>query len=100
MKLNCWEFNKCNREQGGQKAKELGVCPATREERLNGIHGGKNAGRTCWVISGTFCKGKVQGTFAEKKKSCFECDFYKKVREEEFPQFILLSNLLKLIRSQ
>lgn len=100
MKLNCWEFNKCNREQGGQKTKELGVCPATKEERLNGIHGGKNAGRACWVVSGTFCKGKVQGTFAEKKKSCFDCDFYKKVREEEFPQFILLSNLLKVIKNQ
>lgn len=99
MRQNCWEFNKCDRELGGQKTKEFGVCPAAREERLNGIHNGKNAGRACWVISGTFCKGKAQGTFAEKKKSCFECDFYKKVREEEFPDFILLSNLLKIIRS-
>ena len=98
MKQNCWEFNKCEREPGGQKAIELGVCPAAREEKLNGIHDGKNAGRACWVVSGTFCKGKVQGTFAEKHKSCFECDFYKKVKDEEFPQFILISNLVKIIR--
>jgi hypothetical protein len=60
-KLNCWEFKKCGREAGGAKAKELGVCPATEDEKLNTVHGGKNAGRSCWVLAGTMCGGKVQG---------------------------------------
>lgn len=66
MKMNCWEFMKCGREPGGASAEEFGVCPASIESRLNNIHihGGKNAGRACWAVSGTLCMGKAQGTFA------------------------------------
>jgi hypothetical protein len=53
------------------------------EERLDGVHGGKNAGRTCWVVSGTFCEDKVQGTFASKLRSCLLCEFYKEVLSDE-----------------
>lgn len=81
--MNCWEFKKCGREYGGENADSLGVCPAHTEKKLDGIHGGRNAGRSCWVIAGTFCGGKVQGTFAEKEKSCLSCDFYKLVRRDE-----------------
>lgn len=81
--MNCWEFKKCGREMGGPEVAEHGICPAYTEARLNGIHGGRNAGRSCWVIAGTFCGGKVQGTFAEKEKSCLACDFYKIVRQKE-----------------
>lgn len=51
MKKNCWEFKNCGREFGGIKARELGVCPASTDERLNGIHNGENAGRSCWVVT-------------------------------------------------
>ena len=30
----------------------------------------------CWQIAGTFCGGKVQGTFAQKFGNCTECDVY------------------------
>jgi len=49
----------------------------------DGLNGGKNGGRICWTIAGTFCGGKVQGTFAEKQISCMACDFFKRVKEEE-----------------
>ncbi len=65
-KLNCWEFKKCGREPGGTHANDLGVCPTTQEMRLDGVHGGINAGRSCWVVTGTLCRGEVQGTFAKK----------------------------------
>lgn len=97
-KINCWEFKKCGREPKGAKAKELGVCPAAADERLNTVHGGKNAGRACWVLAGTLCGGQVQGTFAQKYKNCEICDFYKQVREEEGSEYqlsILLINRLK-----
>jgi hypothetical protein len=83
VNMNCWEFKKCGRQEGGIMADVLGVCPAFTESRLNGVHGGTNSGRACWIIAGTFCGGKVQGTFAEKELSCLGCDFYKLVRKEE-----------------
>jgi len=83
MKQNCWEFKKCGREPGGTKTGEFGVCPAAVDASCNGLNGGKNGGRICWTITGTFCCGKVQGTFAQKRSSCITCDFYKIVAEEE-----------------
>jgi hypothetical protein len=93
-KVNCWEFKGCGREPGGMHIQEYGVCPATQEKKLDGIHGGINAGRSCWVMAGTLCKGEVQGTFAQKYKNCEICDFYKHVKQEEFPQFVLSAILL------
>jgi len=48
MKLNCWDFKKCGRTPNGQKASELGVCPASTDIALDGIHGGMQAGRAGW----------------------------------------------------
>lgn len=83
MKQNCWEFKKCGRGPGGAKVSELGICPATSEARMNGVHGGTNGGRTCWVVAGTLCGGKVQGSFANKLPTCMSCEFYKLVVKEE-----------------
>lgn len=82
-KQNCWEFKKCGREPGGSKTIELGLCPAAIDTSANGLNGGKNGGRICWAIAGTFCGGKVQGTFAEKKLTCMACDFYQLVLKQE-----------------
>ena len=82
-KLNCWEFKKCGREPGGAKVKELGVCPVVKEERTDGINGGKNGGRACWAIAGTFCGGEVQGHFVQKLGNCQQCEFYDAVGKEE-----------------
>jgi len=82
-KLNCWEFKKCGREGNGAKVKELGVCPASMEFKLEGINGGKAAGRACWAIAGTLCGGKLQGTFATKYANCLSCEFYMVVYKEE-----------------
>jgi hypothetical protein len=83
MKKNCWEFKGCGRELNGVKSRELGVCPAATELRLNGTNSGKNGGRACWGIAGTLCGGKVQGAFAAKVTSCLACDFYQTVGREE-----------------
>jgi hypothetical protein len=86
-KLNCWESKECGRQPGGKEAPELGICPAAVEKKLDGLHGGKNAGRACWLVAGTMCGGKVQGTFAQKYGNCEKCDFFKAVRLEERPAF-------------
>jgi len=98
LKKNCWEVMKCGREPGGGKAKELGVCPAATDERLDRVHGGKNAGRACWVIAGTFCEGSVQGTFAQKYRDCTTCDFYRQVRKEEGSDYHSALVLLKKLK--
>ncbi len=97
-KLNCWEFKKCGREPGGAKVKELRVCPATTETRLHGVHGGKNAGRACWVVAGSMCGGKVQGTFAQKYGDCAKCDFFKEIKEKEGTDYIYSASLLRKIQ--
>jgi hypothetical protein len=97
MKINCWEFKKCGREPGGKKVSELGICPAASDNRLDGVHEGKNSGRTCWVVTGTYCKGEVQGVFARKFGNCLNCDFYQQVKEEEYPSFKMTPLLLKML---
>ncbi len=82
-KQNCWEFKKCGREPGGEKVKEPGICPAATDTPSDTLNDGKNAGRICWALAGTFCGGKVQGSFAQKQVSCMSCEFYKKVKDEE-----------------
>ncbi len=82
-KKNCWEYKQCGREPGGARVGELGVCPAAEQAAVDGIHGGRNGGRCCWVIAGTFCGGEVQGVYASKLANCISCDFYMMVSEEE-----------------
>lgn len=65
--MNCWEFMQCGREAGGTKAEVLGVCVAFT----------KDAGQACWLVAGTLCGGMPHGTFAQRKETCFKCDFYK-----------------------
>jgi len=98
MKKNCWEIKDCGRELGGRNEKEQGLCPTSADDRLNGVHGGINAGRACWVVAGTFCHGEVQGTFARKLQDCSQCNFYKLVRTDEGKNFetsVALLNKLK-----
>lgn len=98
MKKNCWEHKNCGREPGGKFAATLGVCPASTDFRLNGVHGGKNGGRSCWVIAGTLCGGKIQGTFGVKYKTCEQCDFYQSVKAEERSNFVLSVMLLNKLK--
>ncbi|MFC1528564.1 two-CW domain-containing protein [Candidatus Latescibacterota bacterium] len=78
MNLIC----KSGRQPDGKNVQELGVCPAPQDTSYDGINGGKNAGRIYWAVTGTFCGGKKQGTFAEKKSSCMLCDFYNLVKKD------------------
>lgn len=83
MKKNCWEYQKCGREYGGENVAQYGVCPAAIDKTFNGMNEGENAGRYCWKVAGTFCGGEVQGTFAQKFKDCLKCNFFKEVANDE-----------------
>jgi hypothetical protein len=80
---NCWEFKDCGRESGGHSVASLGVCPAASNAIADGIHGGRNGGRACWGIVGTYCAGEVQDSLAAKLHRCVGCDFRTHVIAEE-----------------
>ncbi len=63
---------------------KFGVCPASICGELHGIHGGINAGRACWVVTGDLCANKMAGIFVSKLKSgCLRCDFFNLVMLDE-----------------
>jgi hypothetical protein len=86
MKKNCWEVKNCI---------DPTSCPVFNEKRLDGTHGGKNAGRCCWVVAGTLCFGKPSGQYAQKMGGCVKCDFYHSVQLEEARNFSLAVPLLR-----
>ena len=98
MKVNCWDLEKCGLEPQGKNTAERGVCPAAVEERADGVHQGVNAGRCCWVVSGTLCRGETQGSYTEKIEACQQCNFYKTVKQEEkytFKVFSVITHQMK-----
>jgi hypothetical protein len=58
------------------------ICPVVTDTSADGINGGKNGGRICWAISGTFTD-KSKGILAKKRFSCMTCDFFKLVEDQE-----------------
>ncbi len=63
----CWEIMKCGRDKDASLK-----CPAY-----------PHFGRICWVVAGTFCEGKIQGSFAQKSEDCKKCRFYQMVAEKD-----------------
>lgn len=93
-KQNCWEFMKCGRESGGAKAEEFGVCPAAVEIQADGINGGKNGGRACWAIAGSFAGSTSPCPFVTQDRDCLDCAFYKQVVLEEGNDFVTGTEIL------
>jgi|GEM_PF-1594276 len=94
--LNCWEHKKCGRQPGGAKVAEFGVCPAAQAAPLEGLNRGKKGGRGCWAVPGTFCGGKIQGSFTQKMAHCMKCDFFQRVRSEEAEKLVDSEAILNL----
>ncbi len=92
--FNCWEYQQCGRGPEGHKVDELGICPAATEENLDGVHGGKNAGRACWAVAGTY--GDRNCTKLSEYGTCEDCDFYKYVKSME-PEFMSSGSIREMI---
>ena len=80
---NCWEVQQCGREPGGANVGEGRPCPVAVNVRYNAINNGKNGGRVCWTVPGSFCHDGKRRTFAERLSFCVVCDFYRRVKLEE-----------------
>ena len=93
MKPNCWEVKGCGREPGGANCDALGVCPAAVEMGVDGVNGGKNGGRACWALAGTY---SVDGPECQKVvwSRCSRCDFYRLVVKEELPELTQTHEIL------
>jgi predicted RNA-binding protein YlxR (DUF448 family) len=81
-KINCWEYKGCRKEENDRLLSRQ-KCLVPEMSMYDGINSGKNAGRACWLVADTTCNGDVQLTFSHKLKTCAQCDFYRKVKEEE-----------------
>jgi hypothetical protein len=92
-KVNCWEIKKCGREPGGIHAKE-GACFAATDTDSHGINNGKNGGRLCWAITGTYCRGPVTGMHAKGLTTCLACEVMERVRNEEGAGFRMINPML------
>ena len=99
MKKNCWQVMNCGREPGGAYVEKQGLCRAAIDEKADGLNEGKNGGRACWVISGTFCTCNLEGTFAVKLESCLQCEFYRMVSIEEGLDFLPTKALMNILNS-
>ena len=53
------------------------------EREADGRTGGTSAGRARWVVAGSLCGGRIQGTYAQKLNNCWKCDFMNAVKKEE-----------------
>lgn len=58
----CWELKNCEKSD----------CP---------VHGQENM--RCWLVAGTFCRGEVQGRFAQKLGNCAKCEVYLEAVEND-----------------
>ena len=84
-KLNCWEFMGCGLHANSDHLciDEGACCPVSFAKQLNGLHGGQKAGRSCWLVLRTLCRGTRQETLRQKQEICSSCDFYSLVADEE-----------------
>lgn len=57
----CWKQLDCDKED----------CPAYGREHAR-----------CWLVAGTFCRGAVQGQFANKLKDCRLCEIYRQAASD------------------
>lgn len=97
LKRNCWDYYGCEREAKGNSGKDSDVCPACLEAKLNGIHGGRNGGRACWIVKGTTCGSRIKRMFVPKFIICELCDFKKSVMDEESKNFIVSDDFMKML---
>lgn len=98
-KINCWEVMKCGKTGLGIRGRFQEICPARLEARLDGIHGGRNGGRACWVIENTLCGGKRPETTEVKRAGCASCKFFLQVHAEERRDLIVADTYLSSLLS-
>jgi len=96
-KINCWDYKNCGRTIKDRNAKAPAICPAFSHTALNGINGGKNGGRSCWLIPGTLCGRRIQRSCVTKSLACSLCDFKRFVLREGNPDCMVSDAFLRML---
>jgi hypothetical protein len=60
--------------KGGRLCWDIQACPMDLREKCPAWE--FQCGHLCWFISGTMCKGEVQGSWENKMKICRECKVF------------------------
>ena len=71
--VNCLEVKSCGFDRAGPGRQ---ACPAATYERADGFLGGRNGGRACFFIPGTFCGGEGPCSTKDKAVRCMNCKFF------------------------
>lgn len=82
-KMNCWTYMQCDREPGGKNVPERGVCAAASHPWPDGINGGINGGRTCWLVRNTQCMEALAEKSSGRQVECGNCEFRLLVEKEK-----------------
>lgn len=82
QKINCWEYRNCGMEPDGIFSKIHGECPIPKMMKLDGINGGKGAGRACWTVVHSSTPGDAPIPCRNSRISCIDCEFYHRVQGE------------------
>jgi hypothetical protein len=85
-KLNCWEYTRCGKEHGAVDPRAC--CPVSTYASAHGVNQGESAGRLCWSIPGSHCRGQ-EGTDDPDgvPEACERCGFHALVLAEEGVSF-------------
>ena len=83
LRMNCWEYMASGRHRDGSGKEGCSQCPVPQMTNYDGINGGRNGGRACWIITGTLGDRDVQMTFSHKLATCLKCNVYIAIKEEE-----------------
>lgn len=67
--IKCWERLHCSKKD----------CPSYGRNR-------------CWAVAGTFCRGEVQGSFAQKIGDCRKCVVYQESCGDEINELVEVFN--------
>jgi hypothetical protein len=74
---------KCGKGPSKNGNSKSNICPVASETSANGLNGGINGGRICWVIAEDGCKDKVKCSDLYRGDLCYQCEFRYNVRNEE-----------------
>jgi hypothetical protein len=86
---------KCGKGPSDNGNGKSDICPIAFENSANGLNGGTNAGRICWIIANNGCKGKVKCSDLHRENSCFQCEFrYKVIMEEGLLKTCIATGIL------
>ncbi len=76
--ISCWDTLSCGKSG----------CPAFGHRD-----------RRCWMMSGTFCRDEIQGSYYEKISACRKCTFHQNVEEKRlvFPAGIIVDGVSEVV---